>query len=139
MRTGNAHETLPGLAAEKPDRFDLVFIDADKQSSPDYFTWALARSRPGSLIITDNVVRVGAVIDADSDDPSALGSRRLHALLGAEQRGSATTIQTVGPRATAASPSHSCSAEENHRPYPPPARRGSRRARRWAGCGPAQS
>ena len=98
VRTGNAHETLPELAAEKPDPFDLVFIDADKQSSPDYFTWALALSRPGSLIITDNVIRDGAVIDADSDDPSALGSRRLHALLGAEQRVSATTIQTVGAK-----------------------------------------
>lgn len=98
LRVGNAHDTLPQLAAENPDPFDLVFIDADKQSSPDYFTRALGLSRRGSLIITDNVIRDGALIDRASDNPDVQGARRLHALLTAERRVSATTIQTVGAK-----------------------------------------
>jgi predicted O-methyltransferase YrrM len=100
LRVGAALETLPLLAAEQGDPFDLVFIDADKVHTPDYFSWALELTRPGSLIIADNVIRDGAVIDADSEDPAVLGSRRLHELLSAERsdgrRVSATTIQTVG-------------------------------------------
>jgi predicted O-methyltransferase YrrM len=98
LRLGAALDTLSQLVAENPDPFDLVFIDADKQSSPDYFTFALALSRAGSLIITDNVIRDGALIDPYSRDPAVEGSRRLHALLAAEQRVSATTIQTVGSK-----------------------------------------
>ena len=98
LRVGRALDTLPELAAENPDPFDLIFIDADKQSSPEYFTWALELSRPGSVIITDNVIRDGGLIDPDSDDPSAQGARRLHELLAGEPRVSATTIQTVGSK-----------------------------------------
>jgi predicted O-methyltransferase YrrM len=98
LRLGRALDTLPQLAAETSEPFDLIFIDADKQSSPEYFTWALELSRPGSLIITDNVIRDGALIDPSSDDQSALGARRLHELLATEQRVGATTIQTVGSK-----------------------------------------
>jgi predicted O-methyltransferase YrrM len=96
VRVGAALESLPELAAERRAEFDLVFIDADKRHSPDYFTWALELSHPGSLIVTDNVIRDGAIIDPASEDSSVLGSRRLHELLAAEPRVSATTIQTVG-------------------------------------------
>jgi predicted O-methyltransferase YrrM len=93
LRVGRALEVLPGLAGEV---FDLVFIDADKRSSPEYFTAALALSRPGTAIVIDNVVRDGAVIETGSADPSVIGVRRLHAMLAAEPRVSATSIQTVG-------------------------------------------
>jgi len=96
LRLGRALNTLAELAAEDRGPFDLVFIDADKQSTPEYFAWALEHSHPGTLIIADNVIRDGAVIDADSEDPAIEGSRRLHELLQTESRVSATTIQTVG-------------------------------------------
>ena len=96
VRIGNALETLPQLAAERGGPFDLIFIDADKQNIPTYFEWALKLSRPGTLIIVDNVVRDGAVIDADSSDPSVQGVRRFIELLGAESSASGTAIQTVG-------------------------------------------
>jgi predicted O-methyltransferase YrrM len=96
LRVGRALDTLAQLAAERPDPFDLIFIDADKQSTPDYFTWALEHSHQGSLIVADNVVRDGTVIDPASDDPIVQGARRFHELLHAESRVSATTIQTVG-------------------------------------------
>lgn len=96
VRVGKALDTLAGVEPAGP--FDFIFIDADKESNPDYFQWALRLSRPGSLIIIDNVVRDGAVIDAASSDPRVLGVRRLNALIAAEQRVSATTIQTVGSK-----------------------------------------
>jgi predicted O-methyltransferase YrrM len=96
LRVGRALDTLAELAAEHRGPFDLVFIDADKQSTPDYFAWALEHSHPGSLIVADNVIRDGAVIDRASDDPVIEGARRLHELLKTESRVSATTIQTVG-------------------------------------------
>jgi predicted O-methyltransferase YrrM len=95
---GRALETLPRLAAEGRGPFDLIFIDADKPSNPDYFTWALKLSRPGSLIVIDNVVRDGAVIDATSKDASVQGVRRLNDMLARETRVSATVIQTVGSK-----------------------------------------
>jgi predicted O-methyltransferase YrrM len=98
LRLGLALETLPQLAAEGRGPFDLIFIDADKPSIPEYFAWALKLSRRGSLIIVDNVVRKGAVIDAASDDPSVQGVRRFNELLAAERRVSATAIQTVGSK-----------------------------------------
>lgn len=96
LRVGPAIESMRSLVAEEAGPFDLVFIDADKQSTPEYFTLALELTRPGSLIVTDNVVRGGAVADAATDDPRALGMRRFHELLSREPRVSATTIQTVG-------------------------------------------
>jgi len=98
VRLGSALETLPQLSAEGRGPFDLIFIDADKQNIPEYFEWALKLSRPGSLIVVDNVVRSGAVIDADSSDASVQGVRRFVELLGAESGASGTAIQTVGSK-----------------------------------------
>jgi predicted O-methyltransferase YrrM len=98
IRLGRALDTLPKLAAEAKDPFDLIFIDADKASIPQYFTWSLKLSRPGSVIIVDNVVRKGAVIEADSRDEDVQGVRRLNEMLMTEKRVTATTIQTVGSK-----------------------------------------
>jgi predicted O-methyltransferase YrrM len=96
FRVGPALELLPRLAEERMGPFDLIFIDADKASTSDYFAWALKLSRLGSVIITDNVVRGGALADSTSTDPSVRGMRRFTRMLGAESRVSATVIQTVG-------------------------------------------
>jgi predicted O-methyltransferase YrrM len=98
LRLGSALDTLPQLVAEGCGPFDLIFIDADKQGYPDYFTWALQLSRRGSVIIADNVVRDGAVIDASTADPLVQGVRRFNELVGCETRVSATEIQTVGSK-----------------------------------------
>ena len=98
LRIGAAVESLPRLAAEWKEPFDLVFIDADKPSNPTYFSWALELSRVGSLIIVDNVVRNGAVLDSESADPSVVGVRRLNEMIAAERRVSATALQTVGSK-----------------------------------------
>jgi predicted O-methyltransferase YrrM len=96
IRLGPALDTLPKLAAEGRGPFDLVFIDADKPSTADYFAWALKLSRPGSVIVVDNVTRKGGVIDPDSTDANVLGMRRFLEALAAERRVTATAIQTVG-------------------------------------------
>ncbi|MDF2760046.1 MAG: methyltransferase [Thermomicrobiales bacterium] len=98
VRLGMALDTLPGLAAERREPFDFVFIDADKPNNPAYFDWALQLSRPGSIIVVDNVVRDGEVIDAGSDSPTVQGVRRVLERLSAEPRVSATAIQTVGAK-----------------------------------------
>jgi predicted O-methyltransferase YrrM len=98
VRVGNAVETLPQLWVERRGPFDLIFIDADKQNIPTYFEWALKLSRPGTLIVVDNVVRSGAVIDADTSDPSVQGVRRFIEVLAAESAVSGTAIQTVGTK-----------------------------------------
>jgi len=98
VRLGMALDTLPGLAAERREPFDFVFIDADKPNNPAYFDWALQLSRPGSIIVVDNVVRDGEVIDAGSDSPTVQGVRRVLERLAAEPRVSATAIQTVGAK-----------------------------------------
>lgn len=98
VHLGRALDTLPRLAAEGRGPFDLIFIDADKASTAEYFAWALRLSRQGSLIITDNVVRDGAVIDANSADPNVRGIRRFNELVASEPRVSATAIQTVGSK-----------------------------------------
>jgi len=98
VRVGAALDSLPALAAEGRGPFDLIFIDADKQGNADYFRWAVRLSRPGSVIVVDNVVRGGAVADGDSDNPDVQGSRRLLDLIAAEPRVSATVIQTVGSK-----------------------------------------
>jgi predicted O-methyltransferase YrrM len=98
VRLGAAIEELPKLAAENQGPFDFVFIDADKPSIPDYFTWSLKMSRPGTVIVVDNVVREGAVIDSASEDPAVRGVRRLNDMLGREKRVTSTTLQTVGTK-----------------------------------------
>lgn len=98
VRLGPALETLPRLEAERCGPFDVTFIDADKPSTPDYFTWALKLSRRNSIIIVDNVVRDGAVIDGASSDPGVKGMRGFFEMLAAEPRVIATAIQTVGSK-----------------------------------------
>jgi predicted O-methyltransferase YrrM len=97
IRVGPALEALPGLEDEGTGPFDLVFIDADKVNTPNYFAWALDRTRPGGLIVADNVVRDGTLGDANGDE-TAQAQRRLHEMLAGESRVSATTIQTVGSK-----------------------------------------
>jgi predicted O-methyltransferase YrrM len=96
LRLARALDTLPELAGP----FDLIFIDADKQHNPDYFTWALRLSRPGTVIIVDNVVRGGRVIETLDQAPDDVisGTRRVVELIGAEPRVTATAIQTVGAK-----------------------------------------
>jgi len=98
VRVGAALETLPQLAAEGGGPFDLIFIDADKENNVPYFKWALKLSRPGSVIIVDNVVRDGAVVDPANHDSMILGIRQLNDLLAGESRVSATAVQTVGSK-----------------------------------------
>jgi predicted O-methyltransferase YrrM len=98
LRFGPALETLPHMAAEGGGPFDFVFIDANKSTMAEYFDWALKFSRPGSVIIADNVIRHGGVIDANSDDPDIQGVRRFNQRVATEPRVSATEIQTVGSK-----------------------------------------
>ena len=98
LRVGPALETLPVLEDEGAGPFDLTFIDADKVNTPNYFSWALDRSRPGSLIVADNVVRGGTLAETASVDEATQAQRRLHRMLADEPRVTATTIQTVGSK-----------------------------------------
>ena len=98
VRVGAALDSLPVIAKEGRGPFDLVFIDADKKNNWEYFEWALKLSRRGSVIIVDNVVRDGAVVDASSTDPDIRGIRRFIEMLAKEKRVSATALQTVGSR-----------------------------------------
>jgi predicted O-methyltransferase YrrM len=98
VRLGDARETIQQLVAEGAGPFELIFIDADKQSIPHYLEWSLKLARRGTLIIVDNVVRDGALIDGKSKDGNVQGARRLHEMLAAEPRINATTIQTVGSK-----------------------------------------
>ena len=96
LRVGRAVDSLAQLVAEERGPFDLIFIDADKPSYPEYLAWALRLSRPGTLLIADNVVRKGAVIDPACPDANVQGVRRFLELLGAEPRVCATVLQAVG-------------------------------------------
>ena len=98
VRVGRAQDTLPKVAAEGRGPFDMIFIDADKPGYSDYFAWAVKLSRRGTLIIADNVVRDGEVIDPNSGDAMVQGIQRFYEALAAESRVSATTIQTVGAK-----------------------------------------
>ncbi|HEX2293724.1 MAG TPA: O-methyltransferase [Actinomycetota bacterium] len=98
LREGAALDVLPELAEEGRDPFDLVFLDADKPSNPAYLEWALRLTRPGSLIVADNVVRGGAVADPEADEPGVAGSRRFLEIAAADTRLEATAIQTVGSK-----------------------------------------
>jgi predicted O-methyltransferase YrrM len=96
LRLGKALETLPQLEAEQRGPFDLIFIDANKSDMPEYFAWALKLARRGSVIVSDNVVRKGAVLDASSGDPDIQGVRRFAEMAGHEKRVSSTVLQNVG-------------------------------------------
>ncbi|MFD7426321.1 O-methyltransferase [Streptomyces sp. NPDC059818] len=98
IRVGPALDTLPELAEQGYGPFDVVFIDADKPSNPDYLAWSLKLTRPGSLIVADNVVRDGEVADAGSQDPKVRGVRRFTELVAAEPTLTATALQTVGSK-----------------------------------------
>jgi predicted O-methyltransferase YrrM len=96
VRVGAALETLAKLHEEDAGPFDLVFIDADKPSAPDYFDWAVKLGRKGTLIVVDNVVREGAILAAQSDNKHVKGLRGFYARAGDDPRVSATAFQTVG-------------------------------------------
>src|ERR1700722_10991882 len=104
VRVGPGLETLPEMHDEGEGPFDLIFIDADKQNYPGYLEWALKLSRVGTLIVGDNVVRGGAILDPHAGDPDfgdggvAAGVRRFYELLAEEPRVSATAVQTVGAK-----------------------------------------
>ena len=98
LRVGRAVESLAALEKAGAEPFDMIFIDADKQGYPVYLDWALKLSRPGTLIVADNVVRDGKVIDANSDDPNVQGVRRFTEQVAREPRLSATVLQTVGTK-----------------------------------------
>ncbi|MET8423159.1 O-methyltransferase [Nocardia sp. NPDC004860] len=96
IRVGAALDSLPVLAEEQPEPFDLVFIDADKVNNANYVRWALRLTRPGSVIIVDNVVRNGGIADAASADAAVRASREVIELIATEPRLDGTVLQTVG-------------------------------------------
>ena len=98
VRVGPALESLPKLADENPAPFDLVFIDADKANNAHYVEWALRLTRAGSLIVLDNVVRGGRVLNADSTEPDVVGTRAALDLIATHPRLTGTAIQTVGSK-----------------------------------------
>jgi len=98
FRVGPAAASLEQLARERAEPFDLIFIDADKPSNPVYLAWALRLAKRGSVIVIDNVVREGAVADANSTDSAIQGTRAMFEMLAAEPRLTATAMQTVGSK-----------------------------------------
>jgi predicted O-methyltransferase YrrM len=94
IRLGKALDSLPTLASEGP--FDFIYIDADQENSANYFQWAVKLSRRGSLIVTDNVIRHGSIIDGENCKPAVQGLRRFYGLVAAEPKVSMTALQTVG-------------------------------------------
>jgi predicted O-methyltransferase YrrM len=98
LLVGPAADSLAALVADGVEPFDLIFLDADKQQNPLYLERALELSRPGTVIVADNVVRAGAVADPRDPDPRVQGIRRFVELVGAEPRLDATAIQTVGAK-----------------------------------------
>jgi predicted O-methyltransferase YrrM len=98
VRVGSAIETLPKLEAEGKGPFDFIFIDADKKSNPDYFAWAVKLSRKGSMIVVDNVIRDGAILNEAATDENIQGVRRLYDDMASDPRVSASAIQTVGSK-----------------------------------------
>jgi predicted O-methyltransferase YrrM len=95
LREGPALDTLPRLVAEGAGPFDMIFLDADKEHNAEYLQWAIRLSRVGTVIVTDNVVREGTVLDAASDDAAVQGTRRFFEAMAAEPHVTATAIQTV--------------------------------------------
>ena len=95
---GRAADTLPRIAERGDEPFDLVFIDADKESNTIYLDWAIRLGHPGTVIVVDNVVRAGEIAELDTDDPMVIGSRRALELLRSDPRVDATALQTVGSK-----------------------------------------
>jgi predicted O-methyltransferase YrrM len=98
IRLGRAADSLQALVTGAAAPFDLIFIDADKASYPDYLDWSLKLAHPGTLIVADNVVREGAIIDPESTDPNVRGVQRFTEKLAAEPRLTATALQTVSSK-----------------------------------------
>lgn len=98
IHVGAAADTLPVVAAQNAEPFDFIFIDADKPSNPVYLDWAVKLGRPGTVIILDNVIREGKVLDATDTDPRVVGTRAAYDMIGAHPRLSATALQTVGAK-----------------------------------------
>jgi predicted O-methyltransferase YrrM len=98
IRVGPALESLPVLKSKGAGPFDLIFIDADKENNPNYLQWALKLSRRGTVIIVDNVVRQGGVVEAKSSEPDIVGTRRCLEMMAREPRLSAVALQTVGEK-----------------------------------------
>jgi predicted O-methyltransferase YrrM len=98
VRVGAANDSLADLVREKSAPFDFIFIDANKEGYPEYLTWALKLSRIGTLIIADNVIRKGEVINAASSDERVQGVRKFNEMVAAESRLDATALQTVGSK-----------------------------------------
>jgi predicted O-methyltransferase YrrM len=98
LRVGSALESLANLHAQKAAPFDLIFLDADKPNNPNYLEWAIKLSRPGTVIIGDNVIRDGAILDPKSPDPAVSGTRTFLERFGDNPRLDATALQTVGSK-----------------------------------------
>ena len=98
IRIGKALDLLPQLEANKEGPFDMIFIDADKPPYTEYFQWSLKLSRPGTLIVADNVIREGKVLDPRSTDEMVIGVQRFNTFLASSQSVTATIIQTVGSK-----------------------------------------
>jgi predicted O-methyltransferase YrrM len=98
VRVGAALDSLERLGQENAAPFDFIFIDADKPNNPFYLEWALRLSRPGTIIIGDNVIRDGAVIEPENPDPRVQGTRRFFEILASDPRLDATALQTVGSK-----------------------------------------
>ncbi len=96
IKTGRALDILPQLHADGAGPFDMIFIDADKPPYADYFQWALKLSRPGTLIVADNVIREGKVLDENSTEAAVNGAQRFNKMLGANTAVTATILQMVG-------------------------------------------
>ncbi|TJV38090.1 MAG: O-methyltransferase [Mesorhizobium sp.] len=98
LRVGPALQSLAALSAENAGPFDLIFIDADKPNNPNYLSWAMRLSRSGTVIVCDNVIRDGAVLDEDGRDPKVEGARAAFSFIGGDKRLEGTAIQTVGAK-----------------------------------------
>ncbi|TJV02943.1 MAG: O-methyltransferase [Mesorhizobium sp.] len=98
LRFGPALQSLAALSADNAGPFDLIFIDADKPNNPNYLSWAVRLSRSGTVIVCDNVIRDGAVLDEDGRDPNVEGARAAFSFIGGDKRLEGTAIQTVGAK-----------------------------------------
>ena len=98
IRVGKALDLLPLIETEDPEPFDFIFIDADKPPYAEYFEWALKLSRPGTIIVADNVIREGKILDDNHPDEKVRGVQRFNKMLSANKQVTATIIQTVGDK-----------------------------------------